>query len=75
MPRRGTESEFELTTIDRLELLGYEHLHGSDLAPERSSEEEVVLRGRLRGEERRPRGDRRYRWGRCEVGEAVGWRA
>lgn len=47
MPRRGTESEFELTTIDRLELLDYEYVHGIEL--ERPGKEEVVLRDRLRG--------------------------
>ena len=45
MGRRGTESEFELTTIERLERLGYDYRHGEEL--ERGPEE-VVLRGRLR---------------------------
>ena len=45
MPRRGTESEFELTTIDRLELQGYEYCHGIELD---RSKDEVVLRDRLR---------------------------
>ena len=45
MPRRGTESEFELTTIDRLGLLGYQSIHGIELA---RPKEEVVLRERLR---------------------------
>lgn len=31
MSHRGTESDFELTTIERLELLGYQHVMGSDL--------------------------------------------
>lgn len=29
---RGTETEFELTTIQRLELLGWEHVAGPDLS-------------------------------------------
>lgn len=45
MPRRGTESEFELTTIERLEALGYSYIHGSELTREK---EEVVLLDRLR---------------------------
>lgn len=44
MPRRGTETEFELTTIERLEQLGYAYCHGEDLD---RSPEEVVLRDRL----------------------------
>lgn len=45
MSRRGTETEFELTTIERLERLGYRHRHGEDLD---RPLEEVVLRDRLR---------------------------
>jgi type I restriction enzyme R subunit len=41
---RGTETQFELTTIERLEGLGYAHAFGYDLARERS---EVVLADRL----------------------------
>lgn len=41
---RGTETDFELTTIERLELLGYEHLLGTELVRERR---EVVFRDRL----------------------------
>ena len=46
MGKRGTETEFELTTIDRLLLLDYEYCHGEEL--ERTSHAEVVLRDRLR---------------------------
>ncbi len=28
MGHRGTETDFELTTIERLERLGYTHVHG-----------------------------------------------
>ncbi len=48
MPHRGTESDFELTTIERLERLGYQHVLGPDL--ERPHEEVVfkdVLRANL----------------------------
>ncbi len=45
MGHRGTESDFELATIERLEALGYEHVHGSEL--ERAPED-VVLQDRLR---------------------------
>lgn len=45
MSNRGTESTFELTTIERLEQLGYEWRPGADL--ERAPEE-VVLKDRLR---------------------------
>ena len=31
MPNRGTESDFELATIERLEALGYQHVFGFDL--------------------------------------------
>ena len=31
MPSRGTETEFELTTIERLERLGYRYCHGIEL--------------------------------------------
>ncbi|MBF0423592.1 MAG: hypothetical protein HQL73_11430 [Magnetococcales bacterium] len=37
---RGTETEFELTTIQRLELLGWEHAAGPDLDRDH---DEVVL--------------------------------
>ena len=47
MGRRGTETEFELTTIERLERLGYDHVHGEEVD---RSREEVVLRDRLRAE-------------------------
>lgn len=46
MGKRGTETEFELTTIDRLLLLGYEYRHGEELG--RGSHAEVVLKERLR---------------------------
>jgi type I restriction enzyme R subunit len=45
MGRRGTESEFELTTIERLERLGYNYMHGEELERDRT---EVVLTDRLR---------------------------
>lgn len=45
MPHRGTETEFELTTIERLEGQGYTHLFGPDLA---RPHEEAVLRDVLR---------------------------
>jgi type I restriction enzyme R subunit len=41
----GTESQFELTTIERLQALGYRHVHGEDLE---RPHEEVVLRDHLR---------------------------
>lgn len=44
MPGRGTETEFELTTIERLEQLGYKHIHGSDLV---RPQDEVILTDRL----------------------------
>jgi type I restriction enzyme R subunit len=43
---RGTESDFELTTIERLEQKGYTWVHGSEV--ERKDDDEVVLRPRLR---------------------------
>src|ERR1039457_2927958 len=43
--RRGTESEFELTTIARLEQLGYQYTPGIELD---RPPDEVVLRRRLR---------------------------
>jgi type I restriction enzyme, R subunit len=46
MPHRGTETDFELTTIERLEALGYRHQHGEEV--ERSGRDEVVLRDVLR---------------------------
>ena len=46
MGKRGTETEFELTTIDRLQLIGYDYCHGEEL--ERTSPTEVVLKDRLR---------------------------
>ena len=45
MPHRGTESDFELTTIERLERLGYEHIIGLELE---RPHEEVVFRDTLR---------------------------
>jgi type I restriction enzyme R subunit len=45
MGHRGTESEFELTTIKRLERLGYTYIHGDELERDRT---EVVLMDRLR---------------------------
>ena len=45
MPSRGTETEFELTTIERLERQGYDYIHGSELERE---PHEVVLRDRLK---------------------------
>ncbi len=47
MPHRGTETEFELTTIERLERLDYGYSHGEDLLRPR---EEVVLKETLRNE-------------------------
>src|SRR5437867_6601871 len=47
MPHRGTETEFELTTIERLERLDYRYSHGEDLQRLR---EEVVLKETLRNE-------------------------
>lgn len=42
---RGAESDFELTTIERLAALGYEHLVGTELD---RAHEEVILTDRLR---------------------------
>ena len=42
---KGTESQFELTTIERLERLGYRFLPGPDLT---RAPDEVVLRDVLR---------------------------
>lgn len=42
---RGTESDFELTVIERLEALGYRHVQGQHLDRPLG---EVVLRDRLR---------------------------
>ncbi len=50
MPRRGTETEFELTTLERLEGLGYGYTHGGELDRPR---EEVVLVDRLQAHLRR----------------------
>src|SRR5260370_38074467 len=47
MPHRGTETEFELTTIERLERLDYRYSHGEDLQRPR---EEVVLKETLPNE-------------------------
>ena len=47
MPHRGTETEFELTTIQRIEQLGYTYVHGSDLD---RPFDEVVLQGHLRAQ-------------------------
>lgn len=44
MGHRGTETEFELATIDRLEAIDYQYVHGEELDRPR---EEVVLRDRL----------------------------
>ena len=44
MSNRGTESEFELATIERMEDLGYRHVFGFDI--ERALTE-VVLRDKL----------------------------
>lgn len=41
MSHRGTESDFELTTIERLEQLGYRHVMGADL--DRKHEEVVFV--------------------------------
>src|SRR5258707_9662161 len=45
MPQRGTETEFELTTIERLEQQGYVHRHGEEID---RPHDEVVLRDVLR---------------------------
>lgn len=45
MSRRGTESDFELTTIERLEQLNYDYIHGEELE---RPHEEVVLKDRLK---------------------------
>jgi type I restriction enzyme R subunit len=45
VPHRGSETEFELATIERLEGLGYGYVHGIELD---RPLEEVVLRDRLR---------------------------
>lgn len=45
MGHRGTETDFELTTIERLEGLGYAYIHGSEIE---RTQTEVVLRDRLR---------------------------
>lgn len=45
MSHRGTETDFELTTIERLERLGYTHVHGEEIT---RPHEEVVLKDRLR---------------------------
>lgn len=45
MPHHGTETDFELTTIERFSALGYGYVHGEELARDRS---EVVLLDRLR---------------------------
>lgn len=45
MGHRGTETDFELTTIERLERLGYTHVHGEEIT---RPHEEVVLKDRLR---------------------------
>ena len=44
-PHKGVETDFELTTIERLETEGYEHILGAELD---RSLEEVVLGDRLR---------------------------
>ncbi len=45
MAHRGSETEFELATIERLERLEYRHVHGTELD---RPPEEVVLRERLK---------------------------
>ena len=45
MPHRGTETQFELTTVERVEAQGYIHRFGPDLP---RPHEEVVLRDLLR---------------------------
>ena len=45
MSHRGTESQFELTTIERLEQLGYRWLPGPDIERE---PDDVILRDVLR---------------------------
>lgn len=45
MPPRGTESTFELTSLQRLDVLKYQHAFGMDIERPR---EEVVLRDALR---------------------------
>lgn len=45
MAHRGSETEFELATIERLERLGYRHIHGTELD---RPLEEVVLRDHLK---------------------------
>lgn len=45
MGHRGTETDFELTTIERLERLRYTHVHGEEIA---RPHEEVILKDRLR---------------------------
>jgi type I restriction enzyme R subunit len=44
MPHRGTETEFELTTIERLEDEDYIYIHGEELE---RPHEDVVLKDRL----------------------------
>lgn len=49
MSWHGSESQFEWTTVERLKLLGYAHVHGSELAAgARADDTEVVLKDRLR---------------------------
>lgn len=50
MPQHGSESEFELTTIDRITGLGYRYAPGEDLTRQ---PEEVVLQDILRAELKR----------------------
>lgn len=45
MGHRGTETDFELTTIERLERLGYSHIHGEEIT---RPHEEVILKDHLR---------------------------
>ena len=40
MAFHGSESQFELTTIERLRALGYEHIHGSEIDRDHT---EIVL--------------------------------
>jgi type I restriction enzyme R subunit len=46
MGKRGTETEFELTTIERLQLQSYDYQHGEELS--RASQSDVVLESVLR---------------------------
>jgi type I restriction enzyme R subunit len=45
MAHHGCETDFELTTIERLQSVGYRHVHGSEV--DRQSEQEVAIRSWL----------------------------